>query len=216
LLFGHIINNTNNATDTTTTQTTKSHLEDARVVTENRLRALLNNEELIISLDPLPMLDRVTQPNRLKLLRTLVTDYGRGYYMEAAAKRVDKFLETTAGRVVKILDRRSNVLARTGLPGPSVLHEKVAAEPRDSPAVLRPLVMAVKQCCAACPGMGPRIGAVISEVILPCFSPVPSLPLLSQHPAIVCTTLGGDQDGSVRQKAVAHLQRLAAPTLCLS
>jgi hypothetical protein len=36
----------------------------------------LNNEELMVRLDPFPMLDRVAQPARIKLLRTLVTDYG--------------------------------------------------------------------------------------------------------------------------------------------
>jgi hypothetical protein len=39
------------------------------------------------------------------------------------------------------------MLARSGLQGPKVLREKVSDEPCDSPAVLRPLVMAIKQSC---------------------------------------------------------------------
>lgn len=68
--------------------------------------------------------------------------------------------------MMRAIDKQTNILKRTGLSGPSTLQNLDHGEKTNSPAVLRPLVHAVRDCCAACPGMRERISAVISEIVI--------------------------------------------------
>lgn len=131
------------------------------------LKTLLRTDVSVV-MDVEPMLARMSQPNRITLLQTLVTDFGRGYAIESKVKQVDKWLEKNATAVMRAFEKQTKILTKSGLANAAVLQKNTAEhlEMRNSPAVLRPLVHAIKDCCNACPGLRQRIGAVISEVII--------------------------------------------------
>lgn len=53
------------------------------------LKTLLR-ADVTVTMDVRPMLGMMSQPNRIKLLKTLVSEFGRGYAIESKVKEVDK------------------------------------------------------------------------------------------------------------------------------
>ena len=81
-------------------------------------------------------------------------------------KQIDQWLEKSATAVMRAFDKQTQILSKSGLSNAAVLQKLDHDDKKNSPAVLRPIVHAIKDCCVACPGMRQRIGAVISEVVI--------------------------------------------------